>query len=214
MKVSGEYIFDGPQQLVWETLLDPVVLASVLPGCEKLELIGENEYEGALQIKVGPVQGKFLGKVKLEDIQAPDSYTMQVDGRGGPGFVKATGHLKLSPAGAQTNVDYEGDAQVGGRLASVGQRLVESSAKAIIKQSLAGLNAAVQARVARGGGTSEGGADDAGSTPAPARPPSQREFAASVAKEVAKDLIPRWLMYSAGVAAVVLVLYLIYVLLT
>ena len=79
MKVSGEYLFDGPQELVWETLLDPEVLASVLPGCEKLELVGENEYEGALKIKVGPVQGQFMGKVKLEDIQPPDSYTMQVE---------------------------------------------------------------------------------------------------------------------------------------
>ncbi len=166
MKVSGEYLFDGPQQLVWETLLDPEVLASVLPGCEKLDLVGENEYEGALKIKVGPVQGQFMGKVKLEDIRPPNAYTMQVDGRGAPGFVKATGHLALEAAGAQTKVTYEGDAQVGGRLASVGQRLMESSAKAIIKQSLDGLNVSVKER---------GAAADAGAqAPAPpkAKPPS------------------------------------------
>ena len=75
MKVGGDYTFEGPQDLVWETLLDPVVLASVLPGCEKLELVGDNEYEGALKIKVGPVQGQFMGKVKLENIAPPDSYT-------------------------------------------------------------------------------------------------------------------------------------------
>ena len=208
MKVNGEYLFDGPQELVWDTLLDPEVLASVLPGCEKLELVGENEYEGALKIKVGPVQGQFMGKVKLEDIQAPDSYTMQVDGRGAPGFVKATGNLALQAAGAQTKVTYEGDAQVGGRLASVGQRLVESSAKAIIKQSLDGLNASVQAR----GAAADTGADD---PPAPeAKPPSQTAFAANVAREVARDLVPPWVRNTAAAVAVVLILYVIYVLLT
>jgi len=208
MKVSGEYLFDGPQQLVWDTLLDPEVLASVLPGCEKLDLVGENEYEGALKIKVGPVQGQFMGKVKLEDIQAPDSYTMQVDGRGAPGFVKATGNLALAAEGAQTKVTYEGDAQVGGRLASVGQRLVESSAKAIIKQSLDGLNASVQARSA----AADAGAD--APPPVKAKPPSQTEFAANIAKEVARDLLPPWVRNAAFAVAVVLVLYILYVLLT
>jgi carbon monoxide dehydrogenase subunit G len=156
----------------------------VLPGCEKLELIGEDEYEGALEIKIGPVQGEFVGKVKLEDIAKPDSYTMKIDGRGAPGFVKASGHLTLTPAGDHTEVTYSGEAQVGGRLASVGQRLVESSAKAIIKQSLDGLNAAVQSRTAA---KTTNGTEEPAPTPAA---PSQAEFAAGVAKEVAKDLIP------------------------
>jgi carbon monoxide dehydrogenase subunit G len=208
MKVAGDYTFDGPQQLVWDTLLDPEVLASVLPGCEKLDLVGENEYEGALKIKIGPVQGQFMGKVKLEDIQAPDSYTMQVDGRGAPGFVKATGHLKLEASGDQTGVTYEGDARVGGRLASVGQRLVESSAKAIIKQSLDGLNAAVIAR----GAAAEAG--EAAPEPVKAAPPSQAEFAATIAKEVARDVLPPWVRYGAMVVVIAIVLYVIFTLLT
>jgi len=208
MKVSGEYVFDGPQQVVWDTLLDPEVLAGVLPGCEKLELVGENEYEGALKIKVGPVQGQFMGKVKLEDIQPPDAYTMQVDGRGAPGFVKATGTLALAAAGAQTRVNYQGDAQVGGRLASVGQRLVESSAKAIIKQSLDGLNASVQARAAAASAGQEAPA------PVKVKPPSQTGFAASIAKDVARDLIPPWVRKVALALVVVAVVYIVYVLLT
>ncbi|MDH5588786.1 MAG: carbon monoxide dehydrogenase subunit G [Gemmatimonadota bacterium] len=206
MKVGGEYTFEGPQQMVWETLLDPTVLASVLPGCEKLELVGEDEYEGALKIKVGPVQGQFMGKVKLEDIQPPDSYTMQVDGRGAPGFVKATGHLKLQADGANTQVTYEGEAQVGGRLASVGQRLMESSAKAIIKQSLDGLNAAVKSR----GSAAAAGVD--APPPPKVEAPSQAEFAATIAKEVAKDLIPPWLRYAIGAAVAVGLAYLVYTL--
>lgn len=208
MKVGGEYVFEGAQPLVWDTLQDPTVLAAVLPGCEKLELVGEDEYEGALKIKVGPVQGEFVGTVKLEDIQQPDSYTMRIDGRGAPGFVKATGHLALSDQGETTKLTYSGEAQVGGRLASVGQRLVESSAKAIIKQSLDGLNAAVKARV---GGDGEGGG---GAVAAPPPAPSQAEFAATVAKEVAKDVIPPWLRYGIAALVVAAVIYGLYALLT
>lgn len=208
MKVAGDYTFDGPQQLVWDTLLDPEVLASVLPGCEKLDLVGENEYEGALKIKVGPVQGQFMGKVKLEDIQPPDAYTMQVDGRGAPGFVKASGHLKLAASGAQTVVSYEGDAQVGGRLASVGQRLVESSAKAIIKQSLDGLNASVQAR------SSQDASGQESAPPAKVEKPSQAEFAANIAREVVKDVLPGWVRYGLVALVILAVLYVLYAVFT
>lgn len=215
MKIEGEYTLDGPRDVVWPTLLDPVVLASVLPGCEKLELVGENEYDGALRIKVGPVQGEFQGRVKLEDIRPPEAYTMQVDGRGAPGFVKATGHLALAEAGEQTRLTYNADAQVGGRLASVGQRLVESSAKAIIKQSLDGLNAAVQARTAaRAQPPPAGGEAPVTPPPAPRAPPSQAQFAASVAREVAKDLVPKPLRYALLVAAAVAALLLIWALVT
>lgn len=204
MKVGGEYTFDGPQELVWDVLQDPDVLASVLPGCEKLDLVGENEYQGALKLKVGPVQGQFQGKVRLTDIQPPESYTMEVDGKGAPGFVKATGDLHLTGQGATTLLTYTGDARIGGRLASVGGRLMESSAKAIIKQSLDGLNGAVKARSGQGG---EGGAE-------PARAPTQTEFATSVAREVARDVVPAWLRTALTVAAVVLLVYLLYAVFT
>lgn len=234
MKIAGEYLFEGPQDVVWEALMDPDVLASVLPGCEKLERVGEDEYEGALEIKIGPVQGAFKGKVKLSDIVKPESYTMRVDGQGASGFVNATGHLELRPENGQTHVDYEGDAQVGGRLAAVGQRLVESSAKAIIKQSLDGLNEAVKTRADGGsdpsGGTASGGggggafaADESaaattGSNSASDRPtaraapkrPSQAEFATNVARDVAADMIPGPVRWGLGIAALIAVLYFIY----
>ena len=207
MKVSGEYMFDGPQSLVWDTLLDPQVLAGVLPGCEKLELVGDNEYEGALKVQVGPVQGKFIGNVKLEDIQQPDSYTMKVDGRGASGFLTATGHLTLAAEGEKTLVTYSGEARVGGRLASVGQRLVETAAKAIIKQSLDGLNANVGARVA------PASADAGAPRPTSVEAPSQAEFAATIAKEVAKDLIPAPVRYAIATLVVAGALYGVYALL-
>ncbi len=209
MKLAGEYLFNAPRETVWQSLLDPEVLASILPGCEKLELIGEDEYAGILKIKVGPVQGDFKGKVKLADIQAPDSYTMQVDGRGAPGFVKASASVRLEDRGEKTNMSYDSDAQVGGRIAGVGQRLLDSSAKAIIKQSLEGLDGVVSATAA----ARDQGADEAtakAAAVAAVEKPTQTEFAASVAKEVAKDLAPsgsKWVLLVALLILIALALY-------
>jgi carbon monoxide dehydrogenase subunit G len=222
MDVSGEYTFDAPQELVWEALQDPDVLASVMPGGEGFEEVGENEYQGNLKIKVGPVQGKFIGNIKLLDIVAPESYRMEVDGKGAPGFVKAEGGLKLTGQGEQTHMVYEGTAQVGGRIASVGQRLMDSSAKSIIRQSLEGLNAYLQTQVAAkqttipAAETVEAGepvVDTAVSTPPPTpayQPPSQTEVAMNVAKDVASDIIPRqYWPYLIGLVVLLIIILLI-----
>lgn len=220
MDVSGEYTFDAPQKLVWEALQDPDVLASVMPGGEGFEEVGENEYQGNLKIKVGPVQGKFTGNIKLLDLVAPESYRLEVDGKGAPGFVKATGGLKLTPQGAQTHMSYEGSAQVGGRIASVGQRLMDSSAKSIIRQSLDGLNAYLQTQVAMqqadelvGEGEEDGGdtAVPPTTSPAPAyKPPSQTEVAMNVAKDVASDIIPpKYWPYVIGLVVLLIIILLV-----
>jgi carbon monoxide dehydrogenase subunit G len=179
VKLAGDYKFEAPPAEVWKALLDPVVLAAVMPGCEKLELV-DDAYVGELNIKVGPVQGKFQGKVTLDDVVEEKGYTMTVDGRGAPGFVKAKAAVKLTPEGeAETTMAYDADAQVGGRIASVGQRLIDSSAKAIIKESLEGLHANIKARAAVAEGEQ-----------AEVIQASQAEFATKVAKEVAKDMVP------------------------
>ncbi|MBK8899691.1 MAG: carbon monoxide dehydrogenase subunit G [Anaerolineaceae bacterium] len=219
MDISGEYTFDAPQELVWQALQDPDVLASVMPGGEGFEEVGENEYQGNLKIKVGPVQGKFTGNIKLTDITPQESYRMDVDGKGAPGFVKATGGLKLIPLGQQTHMNYEGSAQVGGRIASVGQRLMDSSAKSIIRQSLEGLNAYLQSQVAAQQAAypdeemaeaSEDGGETAVSTspPAPAyKPPSQTEVAMNVAKDVARDILPaQYWPYLIGIVVLLIIL--------
>ncbi len=145
MKLEGEYVFEADVQEVWDALFDPAVLAAVLPGCEKLELV-DGSYLGEIKVKVGPIQGKFSGKVDLLDLDEPKSYRMNVDGKGAQGFVKATASIKLEPNGSSTKVIYNADAQVGGKIASVGQRLVETSAKAIVKQSLEGLSENIKIR--------------------------------------------------------------------
>ncbi len=199
MKVAGSHRFDSPPEEVWEALLDPEVLAAIMPGCKKLELTGENTYEGTLDIKVGPVQGVFQGKVQLDEIDPPNGYTMQLDGQGAPGFVKATARVAIAGDGDGTMMTYDGDAQVGGRIASVGQRLLDSSAKAIIKQSLEGLNAQIVSRGA-------GGDDQAAAAAAP-EAPSQAEFAARVAKDVARDMAPRVALIAGGILVLILLLY-------
>jgi carbon monoxide dehydrogenase subunit G len=155
MQIAGEYTFDAPQEMVWKALRDPEVLGTIMPGGEGFEEVGEseNQYAGILNVKVGPVQGKFQGNIQLSDIVEPESYTMTVDGKGPQGFVKANGRLHLTPQGEQTHMVYEGNAQVGGRIASVGQRLLDSSAKSIIRQSLEGLNQYLKYQVASGAAT-------------------------------------------------------------
>ncbi len=219
MDVSGEYVFDAPQERTWNALKDPDVLASVMPGGEDFKEVGENEYSGLLNIKVGPVQGKFAGTIKLSDIVAPESYNIQVDGKGAPGFVKANGSLKLSGQDGKTHMAYDGKAQIGGRIASVGQRLLESSAKSIIRQSLDGLNdyliaeaPAGQAAGAEEDSTSQIDAAEGSRETTSFTPPSQTDIALNVFKDVAGDIIPpryRPVVIAALAVVVIIILYLI-----
>lgn len=148
MQIQGSHTFHAPRQAVWDALLDPTVLSMALPGGEQLEKMSDNEYKAAMNVKVGPVQGKFDGKVELSNIAEPDTYTMKVSGQGAPGFLTGEGNVTLTDVEGGTLMSYIGDAQVGGRIAGVGQRLIESTAKSIIKQGLAALDGQIQARVA------------------------------------------------------------------
>lgn len=213
MEVGGEYTFDAPQELVWQALQDPQVLSSAMPGGEDFKEVGENEYAGNLNIKVGPVLGKFSGNIKLSDIVAPSSYKMSVEGKGAPGFVKADGHLLLTGQGDTTHMAYEGTANIGGRIASVGQRLLDASAKSIIKQSLEGLNEYLKVQVAQSAvevASEEEGAETQAVTPKPDyRPPSQTAVAVNVAKDVAGDLIqPKYGLLALGIVAIIIILIL------
>jgi carbon monoxide dehydrogenase subunit G len=181
VKIEGSYTISAPRDAVWEALNDPDVLSKTIPGGQDLEKTGENQYKAKMKIRVGPVQGVFTGNVELTDLKPPESYHMLVDGRGAPGFVKGEGNLKLEAQGEETVLHYEGDAQVGGRLASVGQRLMDTSAQALIRQSLETLDAQIQAGL-RSDGTGE---------PAPEiAAPSQIQFAAGVTRKIIEDALP------------------------
>ena len=144
MQIQGSHTFQAPRQIVWQALLDPTILASALPGGEALEKIGENEYKAAMKVRVGPVQGKFDGGIELTDINEPESYRMKVNGQGTPGFVNGEGDVRLEEADGATIMHYSGDVQVGGKIAGVGQRLIDSTAKSMIRQGLTALDAQIQ----------------------------------------------------------------------
>lgn len=144
--LEGTYTFDAPRDAVWSALMDPQVIAAILPGCQKMEEIEPNAYRALIQIKVGPVQGNFEGTVKLSDIQEPQAYRIAVTGKGAPGFVTGDGDLSLEAQDAKTVMSYKGKATVGGKLAGVGQRVLESSAKFIINQGLGQLEKQIKQR--------------------------------------------------------------------
>jgi carbon monoxide dehydrogenase subunit G len=209
MKVAGSYTFEAPQETVWETLQNPGALTSVLPGCERLDEVAESIYEGELDIKVGPVQGKFKGRVEMCDLEPTSRFRLEIDGRGSSGFVRATARVELESSGASTIMHYDSDAQVGGRIASVGQRLLDSSAKSIIQQSLDGLQEVIRAA---GQSQSEGGeaATAVEEAAADFKAPTQAEFAAQVAKDVAKDVVPRPLIIGGAIVLLLLLLYVLF----
>ena len=181
MKLEGEYIFDGPREEVWNIVRDPDVLVTALPGTQSLEQVGENEYTGQMHVRIGPVSGVFAGRLVVSDEVPPESYTLSVDGRGAPGFAKGIGSVQLLEHGADTTLlKYEGDMQVGGRIASVGQRLIDTASKSMIGQGLDALNAALKARQRA---EQEGIEVDY-------RPPTEAQFAAAVARDVARDMLP------------------------
>lgn len=204
MKLAGEYRFQIPREQVWEALLDPDVLSRCLPGFERLEAVGENEFEGALNMRVGPVQGKFQGRLTLSDLDRPASYRLRMKGQGPAGFVDGDGLLRLADEGDETLLQYEMDAQIGGKIAGVGQRLLDSSARAISEQALAELGKIVKGRSA----ASAAGVEE--DLPAA---PSESEFAAKVAKEVVADLVPperRALLVTVSLAVVVIIIVVLF----
>jgi uncharacterized protein len=129
MKLEGSHDIPAPRQKVWEAFLDPARLKKAIPGCEKLEAIGPDEYKATMKIGVGGVKGTFEGKVKLSDKKAPDSYRLAVEGSGGPGFVRGETVITLGDAEGGTRVAYTADVQVGGLIASVGQRMLGGVSK-------------------------------------------------------------------------------------
>jgi carbon monoxide dehydrogenase subunit G len=124
MKLEGAYEVPAPRQKVWDAFLDPKQLKQAIPGCDKLEAIGPDEYKATMKVGVGGVKGTFEGKVRLSDKNPPNSYKMAVEGSGGPGFIRGETLITLTEIDQGTKVSYTADLQVGGLIASVGQRML------------------------------------------------------------------------------------------
>ena len=182
MKLQGEYIFDGPREAVWELVRDPAVLATALPGTQSMNKVSDTEYEGKMHVRIGPVGGVFSGRVVVSNEVPPESYTLSVEGRGAPGFGRGTGDVQLIDQGDGTTLmKYEGEMQVGGKLAGVGQRMIETVSKSMIRQGLESLNKALQARMSPQ-------AEGVESQQVEYKPPSEAEFAKGVVKDMVADI--------------------------
>ncbi|MBI4636059.1 MAG: carbon monoxide dehydrogenase subunit G [Candidatus Rokubacteria bacterium] len=134
MKIEGSHDIPAPRQKVWDAFLDPEQLRQAIPGCEKLEALGNDEFKATMKIGVAAVKGVFEGKVRLSDKQPPESYRMAVEGSGGPGFVRGETVITLSDIDGGTRVSYSADVQIGGLIAGVGQRMLGGVSKMMADQ--------------------------------------------------------------------------------
>jgi carbon monoxide dehydrogenase subunit G len=129
MKVVGSALLAVERKRVWDALQDPAVLVRTIPGCERLEEIGDDAYKMTVAAGVASIKGVYQGEVTLADQHEPESFMLSARGQGAPGTVEATVHVRLSEAEGGTRVDYDADAVVGGMIGGVGQRMLGSVAK-------------------------------------------------------------------------------------
>ena len=215
MDMTGEYRIEAPRQVVWEALNDPDVLKHCIPGCETVERQSETVLTAAVMAKVGPVKARFNGQVTLSELNPPESYTISGEGKGGAaGFAKGGARVHLAEDGGETVLSYDVHASVGGKLAQLGARLINSTAKKMADDFFGRFAAVAHERSTRStapepevaGGKSE----PVASAPAPTSPPAASETAAPPAAEPAqRGLSPA--IWITGLVVLVFVLILIFV---
>jgi carbon monoxide dehydrogenase subunit G len=149
MDMTGERRIAAPRARVWDALNDPAVLKAAIPGCESLEKISDNELKATAAVKIGPISARFTGKVKLLDLDPPSSYRIEGEGQGGvAGFAKGGAVVRLADDGADTLLSYDVKAQVGGKIAQLGARLIDATAKQMADAFFNNFSAAVTASIA------------------------------------------------------------------
>jgi uncharacterized protein len=209
MDMNGEYQIAAPRQRVWEALNDPEVLRQCIPGCEEIVKLSDVEWTAKVTAKVGPVKAKFGGKVTLSDLDPPNGYTITGEGTGGAaGFAKGGAAVKLIDQGAGTLLSYTVKAQVGGKLAQIGSRLIDGASRKMADEFFAQfatmLSTPVSAAAAESGAPAEAGAPAVGPTEAPA-PPSAP---APAPRPERARLSP--LVWVAGLALVIIIILLVF----
>ena len=135
MKISGSYTLPFSREKTYQNLHDPAILSRCVPGCDALEKIGEDEYAMKMKMALAAFSGLFTGKIKITEADPPQSFKMLVEGSGKVGFLKGEGLMNLSPTNeTSTELTYDGDVQVGGTIAAVGQRMIDTTAKMMIRK--------------------------------------------------------------------------------
>lgn len=130
MDIAGEYRIPAAREAVWAALNDPAVLARCIPGCKELEQVSPEEMKAKVSLKIGPVSATFAGTVRLEDVRPPEGYTLTGQGNGGmAGFAKGRAAVSLAEEGAETVLTYTAKAEIGGKIATLGGRLMQSTSR-------------------------------------------------------------------------------------
>jgi carbon monoxide dehydrogenase subunit G len=196
MDMNGSRQLAATQQQAWDALNDPEVLKACIPGCDKIEVTAENQYSMAVSLKIGPVSAKFAGKIALSDIVPPQSYKLAFEGQGGAaGFGKGSSVVTLVPNDAGCELQYTVNASVGGKIAQVGQRLIDGVAKSMAEDFFKRFDQQMQARHPAPVSAENQAADGAGS------PQAAPDSGAPKGGEG----IPKWVWW--GVAAVIAAAY-------
>jgi len=186
VELQGSRTIAATQQQVWDALIDPEVLKVSIPGCDKVERTAENQFQVGVAVKVGPVSARFSGRITLADIEAPNRCTIIFDGQGGAaGFGKGSAEVSLAPAdeGRGCELSYLAKAQVGGKIAQVGQRLVDGVARSMAEEFFNRFDAEMQRRY-----PPADAAQGQASAPATATPASR---------------IPNWVWAAIGIVVVI-----------
>ena len=177
MDMTGDYRIPAPREKVWEALNDPEILKQSIPGCEELEKVSDTELTAKVSTKVGPVSAKFTGKVTLSDINPPQGYKITGEGQGGvAGFAKGGAEVELLEDGSETVLKYKATGQVGGKLAQIGSRLIDSTAKKMANDFFGKFVEQV------GGGTDNIETSSTDTTPLPEAPTTPPEIGKSDAE--------------------------------
>jgi uncharacterized protein len=198
MEIKGEYKIPAPREKVFAALNDPAVLQACIPGCESLEKTSDTEMKAKVRMRIGPVSASFTGKVTLSDIDPPNGYKISGEGQGGAaGFAKGGAVVALREDGSDTILNYDVDAQVGGKIAQVGARLIDGTAKKLADEFFGKFATMV-------GGPPAEAPPEAGPTGAAAAAQAAAPSAAPSASAAAQRGYRHWIII--GVGAVVLIL--------
>jgi len=198
MDMKGEFRVPLPQDVVWRALNDPEVLKASIPGCDELIRESDTSFKGKISAAVGPVRAKFTGTATLSDIDAPNGYTLTGSGSGGAaGMVKGGAKVRLVPEGSETLLQYEASAQVAGKLAQIGSRLVDMAAKKMADDFFGNFVAQLQAAQPAAAAEPEPGPE-----PKPATEQEAEEKAIEIVSETVAPARRAWLVLALVVAII------------